>query len=288
MKPTLPILAGLLAVAAPLGAQNIKINLDPNQPAAPASAAKPAAAAAATPAAAPAEQQEQIVQPVDGKYNDVQKMEMYGFIAGDQLRLAQFRAFIRSEEEFDGFIRGLAQAIAGHVPAYDTKVIGPQTEELVKARGAELNAAMEKARVEANEKNQKDAVTFLAELDKKSTVKKTPSGLRYEIIQEGKGAKARADQAVSANLTSSITDGRVFNTTKGKDGKDVAVDIPLATAMPGLKEGLQLVGVGGKIKLYIPAELWLGDKGPLPGALTIHEVEIAAVKDAPAQPEQKK
>jgi len=276
-----------LAVAAPLGAQNLKINLDPNQPAESAPAAKPAAKPAAS-AAAPAEQQEQIVQPVDGKYNDAQKMEMYGFIVGDQLRLAQFRAFIRSEEEFDGFVRGLAQVIAGHVPAYDTKVLGPQTEELVKTRGAEINAAIEKARVEANEKNQKDAVTFLAELDKKATVKKTSSGLRYEIVQEGKGAKARADQAVSAYVTSSITDGRVFNTTKGKDGKDVAVDIVLATAMPGLKEGLQLVGVGGKIKLYIPAELWLGDKGPIPGALTIHEVEIVGVKDAPAQPEQKK
>jgi FKBP-type peptidyl-prolyl cis-trans isomerase len=283
MKPSFPILAGLLAIAAPLGAQNLKINLDPNQPAQPAPAAKPAAKPAAS-AAAPAEQKEEIIQPVDGKYNDAQKMEMYGFIVGDQLRLAQFRAFIRSEEEFDGFVRGLAQAVAGHVPNYDTKVLGPQTEELVKTRGAEVNAAMEKARAEANEKNQKDAVSFLAELDKKSTVKKTSSGLRYEIIQEGKGAKAKADQAVSAYLTSSITDGRVFNTTKGKDGKDVAIDIPVATAMPGLKEGLQLVGVGGKIKLYIPAELWLGDKGPLPGALTIHEIEIIDVKDAPKQP----
>lgn len=291
MKPTLPILAGLLAVAAPLGAQNLKINLDPNQPAESAPAAKPAAkpaAPAAAAAAAPAEQQEQIVQPVDGKYNDAQKMEMYGFVLGNELRLAQFRSLIRSDEEFDGFIRGLAQAIAGHVPAYDTKVLGTQTQELIKTRSAEVSAAIEKARAEANEKNQKDAATFLAELDKKATVKKTSSGLRYEIIQEGKGAKANADQAVSAYVTSSVTDGRVFNTTKGKDGKDVAIDIPLATAFAGLKEGLQLVGVGGKIKLYIPAELWLGDKSPLPGALTIHEVEILDVKDAPAQPEPKK
>ena len=285
MKPTLPILAGLLAVAAPLGAQNIKINLDPNQPAA---AGKPAASAAAAPAAAPAEQQEAIIQPVDGKYNDAQKMEMYGFIVGDQLRLAQFRSFIRSEEEFDGFIRGLAQAIAGHVPAYDTKVIGPQTEELVKARTAEINAAIEKARAEATDKNQKDAVAALAEIDKKSTVKKTASGLRYEIVQEGKGAKAKPDQAVSVHLLSSLPNGQIFAATKDKDGKEVAIDIPLASAMPGMKEGLQLTGVGGKLKLYIPAELWLGDKGPIPGALTIHEVEIVDVKDAPKQPEQKK
>ena len=289
MKPSLPILAGLLAFAAPLGAQNLKINLDPNQPATPAPAAKPAVAApAAAPAAAPTEEKEEVIQPVNGKYTDAQKLEMYGFIIGDQIRLAQFRALIRSEEEFDGFVRGLAQAIAGHVPAYDTKVIAPQTEELIKTRGAEVNAAVEKARAEANEKNQKDATSFLAELDKKANVKKTASGLRYEIVQEGKGAKARADQAVSVYMTSALTDGRVFSTTKDKEGKMTAIDIPLATALAGIKEGLQLTGVGGKIKLYIPAELWLADKGPIPGALTVHDVEILDVKDAPKQPEQKK
>jgi len=284
MKLTLPLLAGLL-VAAPLGAQNIKINLDPAKPADPAPAAKPAAA----PAAQPGAEKQELIVPADGKYSDIQKMEMYGFILADQMRMAQqVRPLIGSEEELVGFLRGIGVALANGQLPYDYKLLVPQAQTMIKERSEIVKANFEKAVAEMSEKNTKEATTFLATLDAKAGVKKTASGLRYEILQEGKGAKARPDQAVSVYMTSALTDGRVFSTTKDKDGKMVAIDIPLATAMAGIKEGLQLTGVGGKLKLYIPAELWLADKGPIPGALTVHEVEILDVKEAPKQSEQKK
>ncbi len=128
----------------------------------------------------------------------------------------------------------------------------------------------------------------MATLDSKPGVKKSSSGLRYEIIAEGKGPKAKPEQAVRALFKTTFVNGDVLSASKDKDGKDVPVEFPLAPAVPGLKEGLQLVGVGGKVKLYIPAELAYGAEGMFPGALTIFEIEVVEVKEPSKQPEEKK
>lgn len=277
MKLTLPLLAGLL-VAAPLGAQNIKINLDPAKPADPAPAAKPAAA----PAAQPAGEKQELIVPADGKYSDIQKMEMYGFILADQMRMAQqVRPLIGSEEELVGFLRGIGVALANGQLPYDYKLLVPQAQTMIKERSEIVKANFEKAVAEMSEKNTKEATTFLATLDAKAGVKKTASGLRYEILQEGKGAKAKPNQTAKINFKATFINGEVFDSTENQKGPS---ELDLAKTVPGLGEGLQLVGQGGKIKLYIPAALAYGNSGPLPpGALTIFEIEILEIKDTPPE-----
>ncbi len=283
MKPTLPILAGLLAVAAPLCAQSIKIDIDPDKPAETAPAATPAAIAA------PAAKDAEMIVPTDGKYSDEQKIEVYGFLLAQRLNLSeQVMPLIRSEEEIYAFLRGFGAALTRTPLRYDGNLILPQTQELIEGRSKEVAAAIEKARVELNAKNQAEEKTFLAELDKKAGVKKTASGLRYEMIAEGKGAKAPADKAVRAYMKTTLIDGSVIVDPKDKDGKTVAVEVNLGTAIPGLKEGLMLTGVGGKLKLYVPAALAYGDQGMAPGALTIFDLELLEVKEPAKQPEAQK
>lgn len=278
MKLTLPLLAGLFVVA-PLGAQNIKINLDPSQPA---DAAKPATPAAA-PAAAPA--QELIPPGPGGQYTDAQKMEMYGYILAAQLRMAeQVTPLIGNKEELVSFLNGLGAAMANQQLPYEPKPLLEQTQTMVKSRAEAVQARVAKALAEMKEVNGKDAAAFLATLDAKPGVKKTASGLRYEIIQEGTGAKAKPTQAVRPAYKASFLNGEVFDTSENKGAK---FEFNLATSIPGLKEGLQLVGTGGKVKLYVPSELGFGDSGQVmaPGVLTIFEVEILEVKEPAKQPE---
>lgn len=274
MKLTLPLLAGLFVVA-PLSAQNIKINLDQNQPA---QAAKPATPAAA-PAAAAAPTQELIPPGPGGQYTDVQKMEMYGYIIAAQLRLGdQVSPLLGSKEELEGFLNGLGMAMANQQLPYEPKALLEQAQAMVKTRTEAVQARVAKALAEMKEVNGKEAATFLATLDSKPGVKKTASGLRYEIIQEGKGPKAKPDQAVRPVYKASFVNGDVFDTSENKGNK---FEFNLATSIPGLKEGLQLVGTGGKIKLYVPSELGFGDSGQVmaPGVLTIFEIEILEVKE---------
>lgn len=290
MKPTLPILAGLLAFAAPLGAQNIKIDIDPNKSAQP--AAQPAKPAAAQPAAAqPAAQgqQRELVPPqADGKYTNAQLMEVYGFIVGSRLQLRQqITPLIGDPEELVGFLRGVGLSLTGTEPAYDGSKIGPQTEAMVKSRTEIVQAQIQKQLAELKEKNTKLSNEFLTTLDAKPGVKKASSGLRYEIIAEGKSTKAKTSQAVMVNFKASVIDGTVFDGTDEKTGPR---ELVLETSIPGLKEGLQLVGVGGKVKLYIPSEIGFGDDARIlaPGMLMIFEVEILEIKEPTKQPEEKK
>ncbi len=282
MKPTLPVLAAILAVASPLGAQNLKINIDPNKPADPAPAAQPAAPAAA------AQPERKLIAPVDGKYTDEQKMEVYGFIIARKLgMLEQITPMLKSEDEVVAFLRGFGAAMTRVELPYDGNLIVPQTQEMIKTRTEEVNALVQKALAEAKEKNGKEAAAYLATLDSKAGVKKTASGLRYEIVQEGKGAKAKSGQAAWANYKASFIDGTIFDSTDVKNGpREFVID----TSIPGLKEGLQLTGVGGKLKLYLPSELGFGDSGQVlaPGVLTIFEMEIVDVKEPTKKPEEKK
>jgi FKBP-type peptidyl-prolyl cis-trans isomerase len=290
MKFTLPILAGLLVVA-PLGAQNIKINLDkpadPVQPAAKPVAKPVATAPAATAATAPAAASEkpEMIVPADGKYTDIQKMEVYGYILAGRMGMTQqVTPLLGSEEELVAFLRGLGLAMANSNLPYDSKLVVPQTQEMIQSRMEILKAKREKWLAESKEKNTKDAAAFLVTLDAKPGVKKAASGLRYEIVQEGTGAKAKPTQAVLASYKASFIDGNVFDSSENKQGK---VEFALATSIPGLKEGLALVGVGGKIKLYLTSDLGFGDSGQVlaPGVLTIFDVEILEVKEPTKQPE---
>ena len=101
-------------------------------------------------------------------------------------------------------------------------------------------------------------------------------------------AITKAAPGVLNSTGHTFVNGDVLVDPKDKDGKPVAIEMALEPSIPGLKEGLQLTGVGGKLKLYVPAELGYGDKGMFPGALTIFEVEILEVKEPTKQPEEKK
>lgn len=285
MKPTLPVLVVLLACSAPLSAQKININIDPEQSA----KAAPAAQAAPASQAAPAAQAEQkVIPPVDGKYTNEQKMQVYGFIVASQLGMPeQFMPLIRSKEELNSFLLGIAEALTrGQLP-YDGTVMQPQLEELIKTRSAEVNAAIEKRLAEMKEKNSKESAEFLAKLDTQPNIKKSASGLRYEITKEGSGTKAKPGLAVIANFTVSTIGGQIIDSSEARKGPQEFV---IDTSIPGLKEGFQLIGVGGKAKLYIPAEIGFGDTGRYlePGMLAIFEFEIVDVKEPTKQPEEKK
>ena len=149
-------------------------------------------------------------------------------------------------------------------------------ESLELAQVALANAVSRQA-----EENSAAGKKFLADNGKRAGVKTTASGLQYEVIREGSGAKPAADSVVVCNYEGTLIDGTVFDSTKDS-GRSATIDI--AHVIPGFSEGLRLMSVGSKYKLYIPSELAYGEgsreTGLPPNSLLIFEVELLEVHDA--------
>jgi FKBP-type peptidyl-prolyl cis-trans isomerase len=115
---------------------------------------------------------------------------------------------------------------------------------------------------------------FLAENSKRPGINITPSGLQYEVIREGTGAKPNAEDEVRVHYEGKLIDGTVFDSSY-ENGEPI--EFPLYRVIPGWSEGVQLMSIGSKYILYIPYGLGYGESGagPIPPYSTlIFEVEL--------------
>lgn len=142
----------------------------------------------------------------------------------------------------------------------------------------EMQQKMMETRKKAALENQKEGDAFLAENKKKKDVVTLPSGLQYTIITAGKGNKPKETDTVEVNYKGTLINGTEFDSSY-KRGQPATLKI--SEIIPGWREALQLMPVGSKWKLFIPAKLAYGEKGagPIsPNATLLFEVELLAVK----------
>lgn len=119
---------------------------------------------------------------------------------------------------------------------------------------------------------------FLEENKTKPGVSVTPSGLQYTITEKGNANVPGPQDTVWVRYKGTFTDGTVFDETK--QGAE-PVSFTLGQVIPGWSEGLQLIGEGGKEKLYIPSALGYGEQGNSaiePDATLIFDVELVKVR----------
>ena len=125
--------------------------------------------------------------------------------------------------------------------------------------------------------NKEEGEKFLAANAKKEGVQVTGSGLQYKIIEPGNDVKPGPADSVWVNYKGSLLDGTVFDQTP--EGSE-PVMLLLNRVIPGWQEGLQLIGEGGKIQLFIPSELAYGEQANQvigPNATLIFDVETSKV-----------
>ncbi len=133
-------------------------------------------------------------------------------------------------------------------------------------------------------RNKAEGEAFLAKVaEENPNIQKTESGLMYEIIEPGNDVKAENPQdRVRVLYTGTTRDGNQFDSTTRGERVDTA-EFALNGVIKGWTEGLKLIGEGGKIKLWIPAELGYGSRpmGTIaPNEPLMFDMEVIQVKPA--------
>lgn len=120
---------------------------------------------------------------------------------------------------------------------------------------------------------------FLAANGKKENVVSLPSGLQYEILTDGNGAKPKATDKVKCHYHGTLIDGTVFDSSVQRGQPAV---FGVSQVIRGWVEALQLMSVGSKWRLFIPSNLAYGEQGAggaiEPNSTLIFEVELLGIE----------
>lgn len=119
---------------------------------------------------------------------------------------------------------------------------------------------------------------FLEKNKAREGVTTTASGLQYEVITEGTGPKPVAEDMVRVHYHGTLIDGKVFDSSVDRGEP---AEFPVGGVIQGWVEALQLMPVGSKWKIYLPASLAYGERGAggdiQPNSALVFEVELLEI-----------
>ena len=171
---------------------------------------------------------------------------------------------------FDAIIDGLRDAVAGNPKLSHEEYVSSM--QLLQQQMQEAGRRQMEQAAAANALAEKN---FMAENAKRPGITVTASGLQYEVLKQGSGAKPSASSVVRVHYTGTLLDGTKFDSSVDR-GEPAEFGVNQVIA--GWTEALQLMPVGSKYKLYIPAAIAYGARGAgeaiPPNAALIFEVEL--------------
>ena len=173
------------------------------------------------------------------------------------------------------FARGLKDGLAGG----KTLMTEEEATAAINVLKAEVKKKQEAKMQLAGDANKKEGDAFLAANKTKEGVVTLPSGLQYKILTAGTGPKPTAADSVVCNYKGTLINGKEFDASSKHGGP---ATFPVGGVIKGWTEALQLMPVGSKWQLFVPADLAYGQRGAGgdigPGATLIFEVELLSIK----------
>jgi len=182
-------------------------------------------------------------------------------------------------QEVDLDQRLFTQGVKDGLSNSKTAMSDEDMEATLTAFQQEMTSKMQEKQKAVGEKNAKEGEAFLEENRNKEGVITLQSGLQYKIIKVGDGPKPTKDQTVKCHYSGTLIDGTEFDSSY-KRGEPT--EFPVGGVIKGWTEALQLMPVGSKWKLFIPADLAYGANGAGqtigPNAALIFDIELISVK----------
>lgn len=187
------------------------------------------------------------------------------YAAGVQVGEGMRRAGLAEGLDFDAFIRGVKESLAGKNMTQDER--------------DHLNQFVAGVRNEQIERNHAAAKEFLAKNGGAKGVVTTASGLQYKIVQPGdaKAASPTATDKVTVQYRGTLLDGTEFDSSYARG---TPATFPVNGVIKGWQEALVLMKPGAKWQLFVPPELAYdaNSRPPIPpGSLLLFDVELVSV-----------
>ena len=171
---------------------------------------------------------------------------------------------------YEAYLLGVKESLGG----LDSQI----SEEELKVAVEAVQATRVEKQNQEKERIMQEGLKFLAEVAARENVVTLESGMLYEIMVEGDGAKPVASDKVRTHYHGTLMDGTVFDSSVER-GQPAT--FPVSGVIRGWVEALQLMSVGSKWRLYIPPELAYGERGAGgmigPGATLVFEVELLEI-----------
>jgi FKBP-type peptidyl-prolyl cis-trans isomerase FklB len=171
--------------------------------------------------------------------------------------------------------QGLKDAMSGAKPA----MTDDEAKAVLTDLQGELQKKQEAMMAQMGSANKKEGEAFLAANKSKDGVVTLPSGLQYKVLTKGSGPKPTAGDTVVCNYRGTLINGKEFDSSY-KRGQPAS--FPVAGVIKGWTEALQLMPVGSKWELFVPADLAYGERGAGPdigpGSTLIFEVELISIQ----------
>lgn len=182
---------------------------------------------------------------------------------------------IKDDINIEALEAGLETIFAGQPSSLDPA----QREQIKQTISAKFKQAQAAERTQLGERNQLAGAAFLAENGKRPGVKTTASGLQFEELQASKGTHPAASSTVKVHYEGRLITGEVFDSSVER-GEPAS--FPLTGVIPGFTEGLQLMTVGSKAKIYLPGPLAYGPRGSGekigPNATLVFTITLLAIE----------
>jgi len=213
-----------------------------------------------------------------GTYNKTQVSTIMGYqLAG------QIPGPMRSMVDAAAVGQAVTAALNGQKPTIPEAQAAEQWKAFVTEAQSKAKAEFEAL----STKNKAEGDAFLAKNKSAAGVKTTASGLQYQVLTQGTGARPGPNDTVKVNYTGTFVNGEVFDSSS-KNNPPGPTSIPLARVIPGFREGLQLMQVGGHYKIFIPASLGYGaepQSGFPPNETLIFDVTLVSTGPTAAAPQ---
>jgi FKBP-type peptidyl-prolyl cis-trans isomerase len=188
------------------------------------------------------------------------------------------RSFVQQEIEvdLDSVVQGLRDAFGQVDPKWSEEELMAVLQQLQQDLMAQQQQRMEEQATD----NRAEGEAFLADNGARQGVTTTASGLQYEVLTSTEGPRPEAADTVTVHYRGTLLDGTEFDSSYARG---TPATFRLDQVIGGWTEGLQLMGVGSKYKLFIPSELAYGARGAPPkigpGAALVFEVELLEIAD---------